>query len=209
MSPWVFSAVAAFLLFLASFAAWRDERSRTRGLVKQLDASSLNVRGHINNVVVSDPKDGMCSTLIMLSVDNLGAPTVVQGFRVKVIEPNRLRERPCEIRQPLHDEVVESSPDADGEILVIDPNEFVSCKTHGEPIDRRGNRRGWLRCNIPAGLDPNFRLVVEFDDIDRKTYSCEYDFSTRRSFHSLRDIHGWPGVKFSRRPKVQNVSDHA
>lgn len=159
--PYLWLSVGTLLLFWASYAAWKDERTELGKVTGQLDElTTPKLELSIDDIgvgdgdfVVYDRRMNSTAIIVAASLVNKGAPSIVEAWKIKVTSPSG---------QTLE---VTPTPLAKSGKLQIGPGAPISLedslveKAYGEPIIRGKRVRGLLIFVLPHSARAN--LFVE------------------------------------------------
>lgn len=208
VKPWMVWGVGLCVLGYAAFLAWRDERAARIVAEDKADADKPHFTGYINWIVFGDVQDGVCRSMVGVSIENDGAkPSVLHKWRLYIQEPNQLEQA-----IPLHNigstgQLLFAS--SDGSSVTLPASDFLSNKTYPAAVDPGDGRRGFLLCSVPAGLHPETTYILRFSDVLKNEYSCEFDPSRQEKFSSVSGIGHWPGLEIEHRQATLGASPEA
>jgi hypothetical protein len=171
-------------LVVAFFMAWRDVRREADGLKQKLTeaytaltaeraSNTPNLVGALEQIVSGDSSElHGCQVFILMSVKNLGAPSVVEGWKIHIkSDAIDLNDIPTFIPDgfTLHS--------TGGNVVAkFNRNDAIYEKTI-KPVERGGLVRGWLRFNltgIPAERirKAGTKISVSFEDVLKRQYTA-------------------------------------
>ena len=201
-SKWIWTA-GAISWVMAGYSVWAREHGQRMYAEAKTRKDTPDFAGHIDWMAFADPVGGNCPTLICLNAMNRGSvPSILQHYGVSVTEPGKL-EREVPIREPRQGESI-SLVSATGKGIVVFGDDMMRFKAYPTPIPAGGGRRGFVMCQIPAGLPEGTRYSVSFHDISGKRHTCDLG-PTGRAFSDVSEVGNWPDVKIIHRARIVSI----
>lgn len=165
-------------LFFACFQTWRDQFDARRNAEQQVNQGGPNLIGEIEEYFIGyNPQLHRTQAIILVSVRNLGDPSIAQGWQLKVHTASReFTASPTMI--PSEMKIYEN-----GKTYAFHGRDALYEKAI-KPIERGSLVRGWLWYEFPR---------ISLEEVNRKNSTWTIDFEdVLRKHHA---IVGKPGLQ--------------
>lgn len=179
---WLLWGLAIISVLLAFFFAWQEKRTEAVNLNKELQDTRIALDalkkpllvGQINQTVTGDAPELKASQIfILMSVKNIGAPSIVEGWGLNIKSESLSLQavHPTEIREGL------ALRDPDGKPLAVFHKTDAIYEKTVKPIERGGMVRGWLLFTLEGIASreirkPGTTITVFFQDVLDTTYEA-------------------------------------
>lgn len=186
--------LVAFVGWAMHFA-WLDERDGRIAAEAKVKNDETNFDCYIDRMAFEDPVDGVCVAYLLIRVNNTGnRASILENWRVYCLPPGKLEsEIPTSI--PKDGEDVRLATPKTGNEVRFGLSEFITLKSYPKRIEPGDGCRGFLRCDVPAGLPEGTIFIVRFKDVNGREYAGEYDTGSRKwRSDDAGDMGVWPGV---------------
>jgi cellulose biosynthesis protein BcsQ len=141
---------------------------------------SLNLLGDIDKVETTENLGGGVQVFILLSIRNVGAPTAVNKYRLRI---THVSSKSIDFNSPPEEPMGSFTlpqPDDAETLRVEEKDSIINRTTQAVPTD--SIEKGWLRFVLPLPLlKPDFmrqsgiRYAISFSDATGKTYQTTYE----------------------------------
>jgi len=170
--PKTFWAIGIACLFFACFLAWRDEHRKLRAM--EVDVPDF--RGRIEQSImgtteVEGRRWGMIAAV--LSIRNLKAPSIVQGYSCRIIAPSGTVYDGLPERLP--PKLIFTSPRWSKPYVLLDSDALYN-KVSETPIERGVLKRGLVLFYFPKISSPfpqGSKITICFTDVVDRKYCVE------------------------------------
>ena len=181
---WYALAFIVFFILGASFMVWRDEHHKVVDLTVQLekerDHNKPKLSGEIENIIYAPAgsKNEDSIIVLMAMITNIGAPSIARDLEVTVkIGDKQIKGTP--IPMPAIEIKLWKQTEAQGEGLILKPEDFLPRKCIAQPIANGGGAGGFMLMlfhNVSnQQLASNGLVILSFKDILDREYTCQYD----------------------------------
>jgi hypothetical protein len=166
---------ALVCFFIAAARVWTDEHRARLAAEKRLEQLTIpDLSGVIDFVSVAPAGENAQDSIITLyaEIKNLGAPSVVDTFSMKVRSKDGKEVVLLSLGRPSKD--VQLFADIPGQYGLLPVDEFLPIKAITQPVPKGGKTYGWT-WGLAKGIrktelmNPESRIFLSFDDVTGKT----------------------------------------
>jgi hypothetical protein len=181
---WYALIFVVFFVLGASFMVWKDQRrmwleehKRAEALDKKLDSlSTPRLSGSIEQVIFGyDHEVKRTIALMMVSVKNLGAPSIAQGFHLSLVLPDKTHREYMPFFIPEGYKLTDTGPPTE-RVLTFKRSMALEDRT-SLPIQSGALVRGWVKFELTDVQEDVFgnskRRILFRDILDRECVATD------------------------------------